>query len=993
MKRTLLLLSALSAFTFGQMNATATMAMAGDGDNTPRTLKAGDATNSATFNWSGTTLTITGKGNLSKVSVTDDATKTFSAAAAGKVFTKDGETATAVTKGQKYDADAVYYGSTVSYGEAMTPSTGWNANYSMTQTWESKLEDGKSFYACYWSNETLYITELLTTENAGQKVTQNNPTTSDGKYYFCVANTADKDALVNKNLTEEQLKTITLLTAENLSQYLVQNATITASVDIYSKDAGSDEYIFHAKDEKWSYTEGQQLYIGTTTVDETAIASNANYFGTEHANYLESMTLSFTDYLPYAVDGIYSTVVLNTEEGEAEKAEINNEITRALVKLPLITTLNLQDTRIKTFGVHVSGDANEDPTFYGGELGSWSTTFNTTLTTFYAPQLEDELELAEGTFRYLVGLKDLRLGEGIVTIGEKGFDETEFSGYYDEESKEHLKVNLTNITFPNSLREIKKRAFNGQKSIAAFTFPAGLQHIEEAAFQGSNPKDVYFLGLEAPKVDMYAWGDNSYIANNSMNPTVEDGESGATVTVDRSTGFACRANYLTGNGWMTMLHYPTACTKAQAAKYTDLTRKYAKIVYGQETEDVKKVTDDNDVVRYVYAPGKEETELQGKKSDISSTLVAVKEFQNIFSDGSYGGNYDGGYADMYVGDQYLWPSMSMATRTTVTAQNNLLWDGVTTIGEGIKAAAAEEGNDTYYANGDGSEYIGLHQFVYSRADVTTEKTDEYPIDPKYGDGNWHTICLPISLTKAQMKEVFGATGTDEDGNATYSIVLCKFSKVDRTDEKLKLYFDDEQFAAAGDNDVVLKAHVSYMIKAKKEDAVEGEKILIKNYTMSTGAALPTQVVANARSTESEGTEGDVQDENEYWFISQYQGGMTIPQYSYFFSKSTKAFRFQGGTTGKWNAYTSVVLAPNGQADCDKYFADESADPKARLASIFNGDGDQTTGIKEVEIIANGETVASSSDVYDLNGRLVSTNGTNGLAKGLYVAGGKKVMVK
>ena len=52
------------------------------------------------------------------------------------------------------------------------------------------------------------------------------------------------------------------------------------------------------------------------------------------------------------------------------------------------------------------------------------------------------------------------------------------------------------------------------------------------------------------------------------------------------------------------------------------------------------------------------------------------------------------------------------------------------------------------------------------------------------------------------------------------------------------------------------------------------------------------------------------------------------------------------------------------------------------------DEERVTGIEEVEM-----TQPAEKKVYSIDGRLVSTNGTEGLKPGIYIVNGKKVAVQ
>lgn len=787
------------------------------------------------------------------------------------------------------------------------------------------------------------------------------------------------------------------LTKSTRSKYFGTSSTLTAKQVFYAKSGATITKV--TAGQTYNYNDGDVLYAPAAS-EYYKLTNDTDIEGT---SYLEYSSMTFIEYLNKQLASSPEKVVFNSEDSSTP-AEISNAITRTLVKCASITTLNLEDTYLPELK-NPDQSKETDPTFYTGDKpGTWeqNVAYNKTLTTLYMPQTKSGSTLygsyKDGTtnynyvnrgslFRYLQNLKTLSLSEGITVM--------DVYALYESSSPYKLK----NVIFPNTLDSIKSFTAYGQEDIETFVFPKSLKFIDTEAFSGTVPKDVYFLGVEAPTVKKFAWGDRNYIANNSLTlSTVTTGTEGHELKVEISRGYATRNTYLTRNGWMTMLHYPAACTPEQAAKYTDITRKYKKIHY-DDKENQR--TDEGGTTKTYYSPGKETTDLKGTgESSITGNLVAPKEFFNEYpwpnSDPKnpkfayeyFGGDYNGGFDDIFVGEQYTWPSMSMAQRATIVAQNNKIWDGVTSIGDGIKAAA--NGSSSY--TGDGSEFIGLHQFVFAKNDVTNTDTKKWTLDDKFGDGKWHTICLPISMTKNQMKETFGYTDNDEN----YNIRLCKFNKVlrivDSENDRLKLYFNDEQFTDANDNDTVLKAHVSYMIKAEKGNAIKDQKIVMKNYILVGGDAMPTNVNPIINDNQEKDT-------TSYYFIGNYTKDMRIPQYTYFFSKATGKYRFEMGTStgtnptsGKWNAYSSVVEASDGEADYNKFFTTTGSE--AKLYTKFEDDGDKgTTGIQKITIEAGGEVVSTNENVYNLNGQLVSTEGLGGLQKGIYILNGKKFIVK
>lgn len=1002
---------------------------------TDQTIGSDD--NTASFSLSGKTLTVTGRGDLSKATVTTNDI-VFQASAVNKIFKAgEGDEKVSVSKGEAYDKSTTYYGATITpTGSALNsgvPTMG--DNYNVVTTVENKVPEDYKVYACYYSSTydaststNVYNTVCFNNYGDNDNITdisslasQNNwnQTQNNTYYYYCLVKgtmTTSSYTFTNGKYTSDGLEII-ILTTENRDLYLPTVITVTSLNDQLCVKTGENNstIVSLPKGATHNYKSGDEFHLCTVTANNDAL-DNDTYFGEngDGASLIGPYTETFLGFLQTELNKQPTTVIFKTEEGAKDKAQINNEITRALVSASSVVTLNLQDTYLESINAYDPAayeTSYNDPTFLPGADRSYNPTTNTTLTTLYMPATNEGTTLSEyknsnnntyRVFTYLQGLKTLHLSEGITTLGENAISNV---------SQNNL-PKLTSITLPNSLKKAEAYCLNGQSDILTLTFPTGMEEIARHAFWGTNPKDVYFLGTEAPKVAAHAWGESSYISNNAMTNKVTVGDTEETsITVNKETGVAVRQNYETQNGWYAMLHYPAACAKEQAAKYTDITRSYKKIVYGVENETFKvKKSESNDgtngIEYYYYEVGKEKEALKGKGNDndanILSNVMASTFFQNRYPTTSsplYGGDYTGGYEDCYVGLQYIWPSMNQSQRACIVAENGVLWDGVTTIGDGIRNAAKADGKDATYSS-NGSEYIGLHQFVFAKADVTAKKTDEWDMS-KYSDGKWHSICLPLNITKAEMKEIFGH---DKDGS--YNIRLCKFSKVTRISEgekkHLTLFFNDEKFENAQDGDIVLEAHVSYMIKAKKENAVDGENIVLKNYQIVAGNPVPTNVTVDESDTETETASDDegvsTQSTYQYYFIGNYLPNICMPQYCYFFSKQKSLFRFQQGTTAKWNAYTSIVEAPEGTKDNELYFSGSSSnggEDNAKLYTAFDPEDEDnnTTAIDRVTIIADGEIVSTNDNVYNLNGQLVSTNGRTGLPKGIYVQGGKKYIVK
>ena len=659
---------------------------------------------------------------------------------------------------------------------------------------------------------------------------------------------------------------------------------------------------------------------------------------------------------------------------------------------------------------------------------------NAKITTFNLPS---SLKLiGESAFENCGALTSITLNEGLENIGKRAF----------------VGTNLTDITFPSTLRIINDAAFADLKDIKDLKFNAGLYYIGNTAFglnsaitlntiqipasvkfigacafYGREYKDVYFLGENAPIMPMggsvyindadkknTAFPANILMGNNGFNkgtkgkmPTVDD------MVDDADSGYANRENYHNNGYYFAILHFPTGLTDEQRAKYTDITRVY------------KTHRDANGNFYYAQSENPDSYDTVGSEAE-TLTLGACTASTKV----AYG------YEDTYLGSQYIWPSQQQWNRSYAVNSHGYNWDGVTpyrtTLSEEDKQVLAYAGYKIGTGEGEYTEeylqkiaHMGTRQFVLTNADTKKDENPEeepvYPISVK--GSNWWTICVPFNMTKAQVDEVFGS-GTH----------VCRFSSVTRTDDgkgnkSITLRFQNDVYATkwtrdektlaytknegvTPDNeDIVIYSHEAYMIYPTKSSEDANGMYNIKDYKLETGSPLPTIIKANANETENA-------DQTEYRFVGNYvtevstgtatnaDAGVataayetvTIPQYSYIYAKKKNdtayKFWFFTGTQMAWSPNKCVVQATardGGAQDYSNFFGGNANNSKVSQVSLFGEDG-TVTEIENVTIIAGeGE---NAQIVYNLNGQVVSSNGnTDRLAKGVYIKGGKKFMVK
>ena len=646
--------------------------------------------------------------------------------------------------------------------------------------------------------------------------------------------------------------------------------------------------------------------------------------------------------------------------------------------------------------------------------------------------------IGDNAFENCGALKELNLVVGLENIGEKAFYGTSLESVKFPSSLKIINdcafanCHIYNLKFNAGLKYIGNSAFalSNEHTEKVLEIPASVIYIGPYAFNFRQYQDVYFYGEKAPlmplgsyKLDTNtkdlgtAFPQQTLNGNNGFNPIPEKGEE--ITGDDTNSGYANRENYKSHGVYLCMLHYPKGLSDENRDTYTDITRVYKTY----RTADGKFIATDTGTDEATDKVGKEE------KDEMLNAGLCLS-FRKV----------TWGYADTYLGEQYIWPSHSQFNRAYCTASNSVKWDGVTPVTCDLSAdeiaALKYAGYDTSETNLDELKkiaHMGTRQFVLANADAFVDDKPEeeptYPINIK--DGQWWTICVPFDMTKAQVDKVFGP-GTH----------VCRFNKVERVvnsekkEKSIKLFFTNDVYVhkstkdesgkyttstgtPVADDDIVIYAHESYMIYPTKNSDDANSMYNISDYTLVTGSPLPTLVKANERFTggAKESASGEADWNKEYRFVGNYQTAVavaaseqgnsseetvardiknvTVPQYSYIYAKkkgtSRAQFWFYTGTQMLWGANKCVVQATardGGQSDYNTYFGGNGS-ARAKELSFFGKD-DEVTGIENVEIIAGNEN--DTQIVYNLNGQVVNGN-LNNLQKGVYIKNGKKFMVK
>ena len=633
-------------------------------------------------------------------------------------------------------------------------------------------------------------------------------------------------------------------------------------------------------------------------------------------------------------------------------------------------------------------------------------------------------EIGEKAFLYAGKLASIELGANLTYIGKEAFVGTGLTSISFPENLDKIDdgafygLNITNLVFNEKLRFIGNSAFalTSEQTETVLMIPASVKYIGPFAFNFRQYQDVYFQGTKAPLMPVGKaifhsnWGEGTaFSAHTLMGNSGFDPSSGNLRDDAKGEGFANRENYKNGRVYFCIMHYPSSTSDEDAKDFTDTSRTY-------------------------------ETCPEGGTWDYANTPLAVgkegadPEFKTGMSNAPYiGTKVDYGYQDTYLGRQYIWPSQSQWVRSYIVNSYGYNWDGVTkyrsNLTEEDYATLKEAGFVVGTGEGQYTEdelckiaHMGTRRFVLVNGD--SKSTPEYKITMK--PGQWWTLCVPFNMTKKQVLDTFGA-----------DTQLCLFNKVTRDlgvngKNKIVLYFTQDvlkhstknadgtkmkdangmwsaDIATAQDNvaddDVVLWAHESYMIKPYNgEQSNQDAVFVVKNYEAVEGNPLPT-VVQSATTVQSR----QASETKEYRFVGNYLGNenaratkVTIPQYSYVYA-NTKSdpvykFRFYTGNTSTWKPNKSLVQTNDrngGRDDYNNFFGIDKSTPLpagSKQASVFGGENfDETTGIEDVTIVAGTDTL---TPVFNLEGKMVSSNGdAAGLPAGIYVKNGQKFMVK
>ena len=993
-------------------------------------------TASVTFTEDGKTLTISGQGDLTTYQAVSDELK----------FTPDAYTKVDCSNNQKVSATTVYDVNDTYKADYPQKITSLYPDYVSADVAYSWNEDkiGGLFYTTDWGNTWKAV-------QSSDKVDLGNRW-EDGNEYSKYSTTEDKSGRILMADFKKGNYYTTSLTNVTFKSDKIDNLYVVSD----------NKYVKLAADAKYKDTESYYYFLGNWSQYREINEADLIRMG-----YLEHPTETLAEMLKYKLtkSNTFETIkFVNTGTGAMT---IDKDIVKAILypsatANSVLTTLDLgaatcKDFSKETFAANGAqgysaletltlplNESKETPAqvvFYlqgqyfklthvivpegYGKIGANTFYTGGGVTLLTNVTLPNSLtEIGEKAFLYAGKLASIELGANLTYIGKEAFVGTGLTSISFPENLDKIDdgafygLNITNLVFNEKLRFIGNSAFAlpSEQTETVLMIPASVKYIGPFAFNFRQYQDVYFQGTKAPLMPVGKaifhsnWGEGTaFSAHTLMGNSGFDPSSGNLRDDAKGEGFANRENYKNGRVYFCIMHYPSSTSDEDAKDFTDTSRTY-------------------------------ETCPEGGTWDYANTPLAVgkegadPEFKTGMSNAPYiGTKVDYGYQDTYLGRQYIWPSQSQWVRSYIVNSYGYNWDGVTkyrsNLTEEDYATLKEAGFVVGTGEGQYTEdelckiaHMGTRRFVLVNGD--SKSTPEYKITMK--PGQWWTLCVPFNMTKKQVLDTFGA-----------DTQLCLFNKVTRDlgvngKNKIVLYFTQDvlkhstknadgtkmkdangmwsaDIATAQDNvaddDVVLWAHESYMIKPYNgEQSNQDAVFVVKNYEAVEGNPLPT-VVQSTTTVQSR----QASETKEYRFVGNYLGNenaratkVTIPQYSYVYANTNSdpvyKFRFYTGNTSTWKPNKSLVQTNDrngGRDDYNNFFGIDKSTPLpagSKQASVFGGENfGETTGIEDVTIVAGTDTL---TPVFNLEGKMVSSNGdAAGLPAGIYVKNGQKFMVK
>lgn len=275
---------------------------------------------------------------------------------------------------------------------------------------------------------------------------------------------------------------------------------------------------------------------------------------------------------------------------------------------------------------------------------------------------------------------------------------------------------------------------------------------------------------------------------------------------------------------------------------------------------------------------------------------------------------------------------------------------------------------------------------------TLQKSEVY-LHRTMNPGKWNSLVLPINLTVGQVMRIFGN-----------QVRVSEFKGACDKDHPQRIIFDPIKADQNNNAAIAIEAGKLYLVKPtadggmptnqeEKELNYNGQTTKFTSYYTIVGVTFKkkSEIAENAYSGRVMGTTGneDFDTKQQVQFVGTYVkcfDNDLIPANSYVLNGNNV-----GGTAGLWYYRTTQTktkgfrgwLQTPANSQTSKGFEYEIEG----VVDQVNGDATAIEGIEAEQ--------QHNANIYNLNGQLVRQGGTSteGLPSGLYIVGGKKVVVK
>ena len=339
--------------------------------------------------------------------------------------------------------------------------------------------------------------------------------------------------------------------------------------------------------------------------------------------------------------------------------------------------------------------------------------------------------------------------------------------------------------------------------------------------------------------------------------------------------------------------------------------------------------------------------------------------------------------------------------------------GFETLSFGIQVGSAA--NDTLDADADAwtcfdnfkIEYLGMpeHELIldeeqtdggYIKAqawddDKTLQKSIVY-LHRTMNPDKWNSLVLPISLNVGQVKSIFGD-----------QVHISEFKGAYDKNHPQRIVFDPITANRNDPDAIAIEAGNLYLVKPTADGGMpqkqtvktfnkDGYNISVEDYYTIVGVTFKkkSEIADNAYSGRVMGTTGneDFDTKQQVQFVGTYVmcfDNDLIPANSYVLNGNN-----EGGTAGLWYYRTVKTKTKGFRGWLQSVTGQASKVFEYEIEGVVEQVNGNTTAIDGIEAAQQ-----HSANIYNLNGQLVrqGATSTEGLPSGLYIVGGKKLVVK